>query len=154
MFDFTLLPLFVSIMILLLVVLAVGIHFWRNAVVMMLIIPLSLGCAFTTYHTVTNILGYPVMQQIPDESLYLSHIESLDGEQLYVWAIEPAKALPKNFRIPATEQNRKTMNDAKKRAKKGIKQVLKQGRDYTRSGEHNPGDYLRYDFKVDPQGLK
>ena len=155
MFDFNLLPFFASMMILLLVVLAIGVHFWKNKIIMMLIIPLSFTCAFTGYNTITNILGYPVMQEIPDESLYLNHIESLDGKQLYVWAVEPEKTLPKNFKIPATEQKKRTMNEAQQRSKNGIRQMLKGAEKSTRSGnEFNPGDYLRYDFQVDPQGLK
>lgn len=135
------------------IVLAIGIHFWRNAIVMMIVIPLSIFCAFTGYNTIVKTLGYPIQQTIPDEALYLYHIESVDGEQLYVYAIEPEKLLPKNFRIPATEQNRSTMNEAKRRSERGIKQVLR-GSNTKPGGELNKGSYLRYDFKVDSQGLK
>jgi len=108
-----------------LIVLAIGIHFWRNAIVMAIVIPLSMFCAFTGYNTIVSTLGYPIQQTIPDEALYLYHVESIDGEQLYVYAIEPDKVLPKNFRIPATDQNRSTMSEAKKRSERGIKQVLR-----------------------------
>jgi len=111
-------------------------------------------CAFTGYNTIVSTLGYPIQQTIPDEALYLYHVESIDGEQLYVYAIEPDKVLPKNFRIPATDQNRSTMSEAKKRSERGIKQVLRGSRNSERYGEINRGEYLRYDFKVDSQGLK
>jgi len=137
-----------------LIVLAIGIHFWRNAIVMAIVIPLSMFCAFTGYNTIVSTLGYPIQQTIPDEALYLYHVESIDGEQLYVYAIEPDKVLPKNFRIPATDQNRSTMSEAKKRSQRGIKQVLRGNRNSERYGEINRGEYLRYDFKVDSQGLK
>jgi hypothetical protein len=137
-----------------LIVLAIGIHFWRNAVVMMVVIPLSMFCAFTGYNTIVKTLGYPIQQTIPDDALYLYHIESIDGEQLYVYAIEPEKVLPKNFKIPATEQNRSTMSEAKRRTERGIKQLLRGDSKKKRNGERNDGEYLRYDFKIDSQGLK
>ncbi len=136
------------------IVLAIGIHFWRNAVVMAIVIPLSMFCAFTGYNTIVNTLGYPIQQTIPNEALYLYHVESIDGEQLYVYAIEPDKVLPKNFRIPATDQNRSTMSEAKKRSGRGIKQVLRGNTNSTQYGVLKPGEYLTYDFKIDSQGLK
>jgi hypothetical protein len=136
------------------IVLAIGIHFWRNAVVMMVVIPLSMFCAFTGYNTIVKTLGYPIQQTIPDDALYLYHIESIDGEHLYVYAIEPEKVLPKNFKIPATEQNRSTMSEAKRRTERGIKQLLRGDSKKKRNGERNDGEYLRYDFKIDSQGLK
>lgn len=136
------------------IVLAIGIHFWRNAIVMMVVIPLSMFCAFTGYNTIVQTLGYPIQQTIPDDALYLYHIESIDGDQLYVYAIEPEKVLPKNFKIPATEQNRSTMSEAKRRSERGIKQVLRGDSKTKRNGERNDGEYLRYDFSIDSQGLK
>jgi hypothetical protein len=115
---------------------------------------LSMFCAFTGYNTIVKTLGYPIQQTIPDDALYLYHIESIDGEQLYVYAIEPEKVLPKNFKIPATEQNRSTMSEAKRRTERGIKQLLRGDSKKKRNGERNDGEYLRYDFKIDSQGLK
>ena len=107
MFDFNLLPFFLSMIVLTLIVLAIGIHFWRNAIVMFVVIPVAMFCAFSGYNTIVTVLGYPVQQQIPEDALYLSHIQNGDGTELYVWVIEPERMEPKNFRVPATEQNKK-----------------------------------------------
>lgn len=153
-FDLQLIPFFLSMATLTIIVLAIGIHFWRNTIVMAIVIPLSMFCAFTGYNTIVNTLGYPIQQAIPDEALYLYHIESGDGEDLYVYAIEPNKLLPKNFRVPATKQNRNTMSQAKKRTESGVKQILRGDKQSKRQGGINHGEYLRYDFKIDSQGLK
>lgn len=153
MFDFNLLPFFASMLMLTLIVLAIGIHFWRNATVMFIVIPVAMFCAFSGYNTIVSVLGYPVQQTIPDDALYLKHIESADGTELYVWAIEPEKATPKNFRIPATKQNKKSMQQAEGRGKKGVPQQIGKAPKGP-NGEVNPGEYRTYDFSVDPQGLK
>ena len=153
MFDWNLLPFFASMLVLTLIVLAIGVHFYRNALVMFVVIPVALFCAFSGYNTITTMLGYPVKQTIPEESMYLNHIENADGTELYVWVLEPKRMMPKNFSIPATEQNKKQMQRAKGKKGKGINQLI--GKDETkRPGEKNDGDYMVYDFAIDPQGLK
>jgi len=153
MYDWTLLPFFTSMMLLLLIVLAVGVHFWRNTWIMVLIIPLAMFCGFSGYKTITDVLGYPVAQEIPEDSLYLSHIADPDGVHLYVWVVEPDKLLPKNIRIVASENNKKTLQDAGAKNEKGVKQSL--GRKESLPGsEYNPGEYRNYNFNVDPNQLK
>lgn len=152
MFDYTLLPFFSSMIILTLIILAIGIHFWRNVLVMFIVIPVAFFCAFSGYNTIVNVLGYPVQQSIPEDSLYVKHIESMDGTELYVWVIEPNKVKPKNFRIPATDKNKKTMDSASDRSEKGVPQQI--GEDKDQNGELNLGEYRTYDFTIDSQGLK
>ena len=47
MFDFNLLPFFASMLVLTLIVLGIGVHFYRNALVMFVVIPVALFCAFS-----------------------------------------------------------------------------------------------------------
>ena len=56
--------------------------------------------------------------------------------------------------IAETNQDKQALSEAKKRSERGIKQVLRGSRNSERYGEINRGEYLRYDFKVDSQGLK
>jgi len=155
LFDWELLPFFTSVLFLVLIVLAVGIHFWRNALVMAVVIPVALFSAFSGYTTITGILGYPIQQEIPEDSLYLYHIQSSDGDYLYVYAVEPEKLLPKNFKILATDTNKKVFQTAGERAEKGIPQAIAPGGDKEKRGSvENDGEYHAYDFQVDPQGQK
>jgi hypothetical protein len=140
-------------LVLTLIILAIGVHFYRNALVMFVVIPVALFCAFSGYNTITTILGYPVKQTIPEESMYIHHIENSDGTELYVWVLEPRRMMPKNFSIPATEQNKKQMQRAKGQKGKGINQLIGKA-ETKRLGEKNNGDYMVYDFTIDPQGLK
>ena len=153
MFDFNLLPFFASMLVLTLIVLGIGVHFYRNTLIMFIVIPIALFCAFTGYNTITTMLGYPIKQTIPEESMYLSHIENADGTELYVWVLEPKRMMPKNFNIPATDSNKKQMQRAKNRSAKGIAQQLGKYNSL-RPGEKNTGEYLTYDFTIDSQGLK
>jgi hypothetical protein len=98
-------------------------------------------------------LGYPVKQTIPEDSMYLNHIENADGSELYVWVLEPERMMPKNYSVPATKENKKQMQRAKGRTDKGINQQIGKYKS-ERKGETNDGDYMTYDFSIDPQGLK
>jgi len=120
---------------------------------MFVVIPVALFCAFTGYNTITQMLGYPIKQEIPEESLYLNHIENNDGTELYVWVLEPERMMPKNYSIPATDSNKKQMQRAKGRTDKGINQKIGKYKKL-RPGADNSGEYLTYDFTVDSQGLK
>ena len=154
MFDLNLLPFFLSMIALTVIVLAIGIHFWRNTLIMFIIIPVALFCAFSGYNTVVNILGYPVQQTIPEDALYLSHVQNGDGTELFVWVIEPEQMLPKNFRIPATDNNKKQMKKAQGQSSSGVPQVIRPGGKERDGKRYNPGEYRAYDFQVDPRGLK
>jgi hypothetical protein len=61
--------------------------------------------------------------------------------------------MPKNYSIPATAENKKQMQRAKGRQEKGINQQIGKYKS-DRQGNKNDGDYLTYDFTIDPQGLK
>lgn len=155
MFDFSLLPLFVSVLILTLIVLGIGIHFARNLFIMMLVIPVALVCVFSTYKTVTDILGYPIFQTIPNESLYLTHTNDPNEEFIFVWIIQPREDRPKNVRILNTEENKQALENAKQRSAKGIPQQIKSSMTASeRSGPKNNGNYESYDFMLDAQGVK
>ena len=153
MFDYNLFPFFASMILLIIIVLAIGVHFYRNALIMFVVIPVALFCAFTGYNTITQMLGYPIKQEIPEESLYLNHIKNNDGTELYVWVLEPERMMPKNYSIPATDSNKKQMQRAKGRTDKGINQKIGKYKKL-RPGADNSGEYLTYDFTVDSQGLK
>ena len=153
MFDFNLLPFFISMSVLIIIILAIGIHFYRNALVMFVVTPVAIFCAFTGYNTITNMLGYPIKQTIPEESLYLNHIENVDGTELYVWVLEPERMMPKNYSIPASDSNKKQMQRAKDRSQNGVAQQLGKYKSI-RPGEKNTGEYLTYDFTVNNQGKK
>ena len=118
MFDYNLFPFFASMILLIIIVLAIGVHFYRNALIMFVVIPVAMFCAFTGYNTITQMLGYPIKQEIPEESLYLNHIENSDGTELYVWVLEPERMMPKNYSIPATDSNKKQMQRAKGRSER------------------------------------
>ena len=154
-FDFSLFPLFFSVLVLTLLVLAIGIHFAKNVYVMMLVIPVSLICVFSTYKTVTNVLGYPVSQVIPDKSFYLAHTQDPNKDWIFVWIIEPDKQLPKNVKIPNTEKNQNQLQTASERSQAGIPQQLKG--EQTADGNNGPfnaGNYEAYDFILDDSRLK
>jgi len=153
MFDYNLLPFFISMIVFNIIVLAIGVYFWRNDLIMFVIIPIAFFCAFTGYKTITTMLGYPVKQTIPEESLYLSHIENTDGSELYVWVLEPERMMPKNYSIPATDSNKKQMQRAKDRTQNGVAQQLGRYKSI-RPGDKNTGEYLTYDFSIDGRGLK
>ena len=122
---------------------------------MMLVIPVALVCVFSTYKTVTDILGYPIFQTIPDESLYLTHTNDPNEEFIFVWIIQPREDRPKNVRILNTEENKQALENAKQRSAKGIPQQIKSSMTASeRSGPKNNGNYESYDFMLDALGIK
>lgn len=155
-FDFNLLPFFLSVSLLTIIILAIGIHFYKNYIIMAVIIPVAIACGFFSYNNIVDILGYPVNQPIPEESIYLYHKESPDGTVLFVYALEPSKDKPKSFVMLNTQNNNKQMERAKNRSKRGIPQVLQGKGDRTRghSGDRNKGEYIVFDFKIDGGKLK
>ena len=155
LFDFNLIPLFFSVAVLTIIVLAVGISFAKNAFVMLIIIPTAFVCVFSIYKTVTDILGYPVAQTIPDKSFYLSHLPGPNKQWIYVWIVEPNATQPKNVKIPFNEQSRDELDEAEERQKKGIPQQLKGVQEQEGpGGPLSGGAYVSYDFLLDRQDLK
>ena len=47
MFDYNLFPFFASMILLIIIVLAIGVHFYRNALIMFVVIPVAMFSAFT-----------------------------------------------------------------------------------------------------------
>jgi hypothetical protein len=154
MFDTQLISLFASVVLLVLTMLIIGVHVYRNLIIMMLVIPVCLFCSFSVYKTVTTVLGYPVLQSISEKSIYLSHVQSYDDKWLYVWVMEPGDYRPKSFKIINTDSNRKQMEKAKQRQGDGVPTEILKNNGKNRQGEENAGDYLIYDFSIDNQGLK
>ncbi len=153
-FDFNLLPFFLSISLLTVLILAIGIHFYRNYIIMAIVIPVSIFCSFVSYNNIVDVLGYPVNKQVPEGSEYLYHRDG--GDSLYVYAIQPNETRPKSFTIPNTTKNKKQMQKAQKRSKAGIPQLIRMdGRKAKgRLGIENDGDYVVYDFKIDGGNIK
>ena len=155
-------PLFISLFFLACVVLWFAIKNHRNALLLGFIIPLVMISVAISYMSVDKILGYPINVNIPEDSIYLSHIESPDGQSIFVWVIEPNKNKPRAVSIPNTKNNKKAMQDAKDKTEQGIKQQMgpkmesdsdKEG-ELKGRGETNGGEYSTYDFRINGGGLK
>lgn len=144
--DSTVFPFFVSMIVLIAILLVVGVHVWRDFYAMLFVIPVSLFCGVYGYNTITDVLGYSIKDTIPDQSLYVSHIVSSDDETIFVWIIPPGKLKPKGVEIPATEENKKQMSQARKSSQSGIKQGIEQKKQ--RPGEKNTGEYMIYNFTI------
>lgn len=144
--DSTVFPFFISMIVLLAILLIVGVQVWRNFYAMLLLIPVSLFCGVYGYNTITDVLGYSVKDTIPDDSLYLGHLTSSNDEIIYVWIVPPGKQKPKGVEIPATESNKRKMEQARQGSQSGIKQGIRQRK--SRPGEINSGEYQIYNFTI------
>ena len=147
-FDHNLFPLYSSLFLLTLVVLIIGVNVWKNWYAMLAIVPISLICGIIAYNTITNILGYPISEELKDNSLYLSHIESLEGEYIFVWIIEPKDIKPKAIQIPNTANNEEQLDKARQRGKQGIKQGLRKSEKSNVTSNSRSGNLISYDFQV------
>lgn len=85
--------------------------------VVALLIPLSLVAVATSVVTVSNLLGFPVKSELPEKTEYVAH--ELSGDVIYVWVMLPHIKMPRAYEIPATNENRKTMDQAAKGKKQG-----------------------------------
>ena len=120
-----------------------------------LLVPLTLGSAVTIYQTVSNLLGYAVWLQIPEDSLYQWHAESLDESHIIVVVYPPTELRTRKFAIPNTEQNRESMNQAKEKSERGNPQQIRQSEENSNNGETRGGEYETYDFNLtDGENLK
>lgn len=142
------LPLFLSILFVSLVVLWVAIANRKNWLMLFFIIPLTLTADLVAYMTVNRIFGYPVTIELPDNSIYVSHLESYDREFIHVWVIEPNSTRPRAIDIANTEQNQKQLEEAKEKSDNGVMQTIE--RDGTKSNSndiYSDGvEYIVYDF--------
>ncbi len=160
LYSVELAPLFISLFFLACVVLWFAIKNHRNALLLGLVIPLTLATVVISYMSVDKILGYPINALIKPDSVYLSHLESPDGESIYVWIIEPGSAKPRAVSIPNSKNNKKQMQDAKNKTEEGVPQQMApmqeilnpdemKGRGMTQGGE-----YATYDFRIGGGSLK
>lgn len=145
--NLDLFPFFISLCTLAVIVLTVAVLNRNNYLATFIIIPTALASCFVAYFTVSSLLGFPVVGTIPEGSLYLSHVESIDKQSIFVWVVVPKSEKPKAIQIPNSNQNRKNMNGADEKSAAGVPQLV---------GEEQgaPGDYIVYDFVVQDNGAK
>lgn len=146
-------PILISLLFLSIVVLVIAIINRKNFFITFTIIPLTLLSATTIYFTIDRLLGYPVFVTIPDDSFYITHLESLDREWIYVWAVPPESDKPRAYTIANTEQNREAMEEAENGAAEGVGQQI--GSMQEGLGQTEGGEYVVYDFiPPDTENLK
>lgn len=141
-FDLSLFPLFISATILFSILLIIAMHIWKNFYAMLLLIPLSMACIIFAYQDIVDVLGYPVSHSIPNNSIYVHHIQG--SEYIYVWVLEPNKIEPKAFRVDSDSKNEKAFDSAQRKSSNGIKQ----GIENNGNAEENRGKYKVYDFQI------
>ncbi|MDA9373883.1 hypothetical protein N9R43_00720 [bacterium] len=147
-YNFDLLPVLLSIVFLAVVVLWVAIKNHHNFLLMFILIPLTLGSGWTIYTTVDSLLGYPVFDEISEDSLYVTHVEDPLGDYIYVWLIKPGELRPKSVMIENSEENKKALEDAKEGQEGGVPQQLRtEGGEVDRTGQTNGGALESYDFQ-------
>ena len=152
-YNIDLLPVLIALISLSTVMLWIAIKNYKNLFAMMIIIPLTIFSGWTVYTTIDKLLGYPVVESFTEESIYISHVESLDGDWLFVWIFKPVDTRPKAIMVPNSENNKETMEEAKARSEGGIPQVIKSKKD--NNGQTNGGEIERYDFQMqDNRNLK
>lgn len=152
-YNIDLLPILVSLLFLSLVVLWVAVRNYKNFLITFIIIPLTLVSVITSYSTIQNLLGYPVKATIPDESFYITHMESLDREWIYVWAVPLGSDKPRAYTIPNTEQNKKAMEEAEEGQAQGKgQQIGQEGSEMGVGGETFGGEYVTYEFTISNSG--
>jgi len=154
--DIQLLPILVALGFLSIVTLWTIIKYYKNSLIVAILIPLTIISFTTTYITLERVLGYPIDLTIPEESIYLSHVVSDYNNVIYVWILEPGSTIPRSIIIPLTKENKEQMRAAKKRQASGIPQMIrKDGDNLAGVGQTKGGDYVLYNFQVsDPENLK
>ena len=143
MIEFDLLPFFISLILMTIVVLWIGVLMRKHAVAMAIIIPIVLGSTFVSYTTIEGLLGYPIRKQLVEESFYLYHIESADGNYLFVWVVEPGDLKPRALTFANTKENREQAEAAKQGKNAGMPQKLVA---LPGDGQTRNGDFQVYDF--------
>jgi hypothetical protein len=145
-YNTDLLPLLISLLFLSIVVLWISVKNYRNFLITFFVIPLTLGSATVSYFTVDNLLGYPVMLEIPEESVYIMHVET--KELIYVWLIPPGVVKPRAYAISNTEQNRDAMKQAQEASENGVPQQIRSLDGEQGQGQTVGGEYMTYDFQM------
>lgn len=150
---YELIPLLLSLLFLSLVVLWIAVTNRKNFKITFIVIPVTLASAVVCYLTVDKLLGYPIAETIPTDSMYLSHIESNDKDWIYVWVKVHPSDPPRAYAIENTEQNRKAMQEAAEGTEQGIAQQIGQEEnegsdDMGSGGQTKGGEYVVYDFDM------
>lgn len=145
-YNTALLPLLLSLLIVSLVVLWIAVTNRKNFLITFIVIPLTLGSATVSYFTVDNLLGYPVQETIPDDSVYISHLTS--DVAIYVWVMPPESMLPRAYSIENTEENQKTMEQAQQGQDQGRSQMIGE-KEESVDGQTDGGEYEAYDFNME-----
>lgn len=152
-YNIDLLPVLIALVLLSTIMLWIAIKNYNNLFVMMLIIPLTIASGWTVYTTVDKLLGYPVIDKLDDNAIYLHHTEGTESEWIYVWIYKPTDSRPKAIMVASSENNKKELHEAQARSKNGIPQTLKMNEN--RDGQTNGGELERYDFQMnDVNNLK
>lgn len=149
LYNFDLLPVLIALAFLSSVVLWIAIKNYQNLLVMMIVIPLTVFSGWAIYVTIDKLLGYPVLEKILDESLYLHHVEDQEGDWIFVWIFKRGESRPKAIMIPNNDKNKEELGKAQERGTQGIPQMLK-GTSPTGQGETLNGEIERYDFIFTP----
>jgi len=125
-YNFDLLPILLSIVFLSIVVLWVAIKNYQNFLLMFIIIPLTIFSGWIAYSTVDKLLGYPVFEEVKNDSLYITHIEDPKGDFIFVWVINPGDLKPKSIMVVNSDENKEALDEAEEKQQQGIPQMIKQ----------------------------
>lgn len=151
-YNFDLLPILLSIVFLSIVVLWVAIKNYQNFLLMFLIIPLTIFSGWTAYSTVDNLLGYPVFDEVPPDSFYVTHLDDPMGDFIFVWLVLPGELKPKSIMVVNSDGNKEALEQAKEQQEQGIPQMLKQKELVEGQGQTMGGELEVYDFQE--QGIE
>jgi len=146
LYNFDLLPILISLVIIVCVVLWVAIRNYKNFILMFFLIPLALYSGWTVYTTVDKLLGYPTVDLFEKDTMYISHFENPDiDEWIYVWVLKPGESKPKAIMIPNTKSNQEELNEAEQKASNGVQVFMEIEPDG--SGQTSGGEINTYDFQ-------
>jgi len=146
LYNFDLLPILISLVIIVCVVLWVAIRNYKNFILMFFLIPLALFSGWTVYTTVDKLLGYPTVDLFEKDTMYIAHFENPDiDEWIYVWILKPGESKPKSIMIPNTKKNQEELNEAEQKASNGVQVFMEIEPDG--SGQTAGGEINTYDFQ-------
>lgn len=146
LYNFDLLPILISLVIIVCVVLWVAIRNYKNFILMFFLIPLALYSGWTVYTTVDKLLGYPTVDLFEKDTMYIAHFENPDiDEWIYVWVLKPGETKPKAIMIPNTKSNQEELNEAEQKASNGVQVFMEIEPDG--SGQTSGGEINTYDFQ-------
>jgi len=146
--NYALLPILISLTFLAVVISTLAIQYYKNFLVTFVLIPITIVAGMVVYFTVDNLLGYPVPEQVLEDSTYIAHVASKDQKEIYVWLIAPGADKPKAVSVPATKNNKEQLSKAKNEQKKGNSQKLKGLPKKTGQGQTDGGELIVYPFVV------